>query len=149
MVRGRKGLIEQSERKPKLQEDQEKEKERICHIFMCQKAKKKIFLPEEAVETLKHMNPQQLFNFLLPKEDWHIKDSTVNASGSSSDIIAICKFTFVDTSVKKKNISCGKSRFSHEIFEPPFHLFLPLSSLELHDMLYLCHLSAKKGAKDR
>ena len=42
---------------------------------------------------------------------------------------------------------CGNSRFSHEIFKPPFHLFLPLSSLELRDMLYLWHLSAKKGAK--
>ena len=52
-----------------LQEDQEKENERLRHILMRQKAKKKIFLTEEAVEIMKNMNPQQLVNFLLPNDD--------------------------------------------------------------------------------
>ena len=59
------------------------------------------------------------------------------------------KFKVGYTRVKNKNISCGKSRFSHEIFKPPFNLFLPLPSLGLLDMLYLWSLSAKQGAKVR
>ena len=44
---------------------------------------KKIFdLPEEAVEIMKHMNPQQLVNIRLPEDDWHVKTSNGNASGS-------------------------------------------------------------------
>ena len=44
---------------------------------------KKIFdLPEEAVEIMKHMNPQQLVNILLPEDNWHVKTSNGNAPGS-------------------------------------------------------------------
>ena len=42
----------------------------------------KINLHEEAVEVLKHMNPERLVNFILPNDDWYVKDSAGNASGS-------------------------------------------------------------------
>ena len=43
---------------------------------------KMLFLPEDAVDTLKHMNPEQLVNILLPNDDWYVKSSNGNASGS-------------------------------------------------------------------
>ena len=43
----------------------------------------KIFVPEQAFNFMKNMNPQQLVDFLLPKEDdWHVKTSSRNASGN-------------------------------------------------------------------
>ena len=45
--------------------------------------KKILFLPEYAVETLKKkINPEQIVNFLLPNDDWYVKTSNGNASGS-------------------------------------------------------------------
>ena len=83
MGRGRKGLIEQSERKPKPSRGSgEKKGDNLSYFYVPNIDQKILFLEEEAVEVLKQMNPQQLVNFLLPNYDWHIKDSTVNASGS-------------------------------------------------------------------
>ena len=44
--------------------------------------KKNLYLTEEAVEIMKQMNLQQLVNILLPNDDWHVKTSARNASGS-------------------------------------------------------------------
>ena len=44
---------------------------------------KKIFVPEQAFDFMKNMNSQQLVDFLLPNDDdWHVKTSSGNASGS-------------------------------------------------------------------
>ena len=83
MGRGRKGVIEQSERKPKpSRRSGERTGELTTYFYVPNIGKKKLFLSEQAVELMKNMNPQQLVNFLLPNGDWHLKDSTVNASGS-------------------------------------------------------------------
>ena len=42
----------------------------------------KINLPEEALEFMKKMNKQQLFDFLTSNEDWYVKTSGINASGN-------------------------------------------------------------------
>ena len=42
----------------------------------------KINLQEDALELMKNMNKQQLVDFLLSNEDWHVKTSGINASGS-------------------------------------------------------------------
>ena len=42
----------------------------------------KINLPEEALEFMKKMTKQQLVDFLMSNEDWHVKTSGINASGS-------------------------------------------------------------------
>ena len=83
MSRGRKGLIEQSERKPKVvRSERERAGTTMSYFYVPNRDEKKIFLPEEAVEIMKHMNPQQLFNFLLPNDDWYVKTSSGNSSGS-------------------------------------------------------------------
>ena len=41
-----------------------------------------INLQEGVLEAFQHMNPQQLVNILLSDEDWHVKTSNENASGS-------------------------------------------------------------------
>ena len=44
---------------------------------------REIFVPEQALDFMKNMNPQQLVDFLLPNDDdWHVKISSRNASGS-------------------------------------------------------------------
>ena len=44
---------------------------------------KKIPVPEHVVDFMKGMNPQQLVDFLCPNDDdWHVKTSSVNASGN-------------------------------------------------------------------
>ena len=51
-------------------------------FYLCQKEKiKKILTKEDALEFMKNMNKQELVNFLLSNEDWHIKTSGTNASG--------------------------------------------------------------------
>ena len=42
----------------------------------------KINLREDALEFMKNMNKQQLVDFLLSNDDWHVKTSGINASGS-------------------------------------------------------------------
>ena len=42
----------------------------------------KINLQEDALEFMKNMKKQQLVDFLLSNDDWHVKTSGINASGS-------------------------------------------------------------------
>ena len=63
MGRGRKGPTEQSQRKPKVSGIFRQRKGATMDYFNLPNVDKKIFdLPEEAVEIMKHMNPQQLVN---------------------------------------------------------------------------------------
>ena len=82
--RGRKGLIEQSERKPKVigSESERGTPTTYMYFHVPNRDVKKLFLPEEAVEFMKNMNPQRLVNFLLTNDDWYMKTSCGNASGS-------------------------------------------------------------------
>ena len=82
MGRGRKGLIEQSKRKTKSSRGQSEIGTPMTHFFVPNREAKKIFLPEEAFEFMKNMNPQHLVDFLLPNDDWYVKTSGGNASGS-------------------------------------------------------------------
>ena len=43
---------------------------------------KKILIKEDALEFMKNMNQQQLVDFLLSNDDWHVKTSGTNASGN-------------------------------------------------------------------
>ena len=44
---------------------------------------KEMSVLENVVDFMKNMNPQQLVDFLLPKDDdWHVKTSSGNASGN-------------------------------------------------------------------
>ena len=54
----------------------------MTHFFVPNREEKKIFIPQEAFEFMKNMNPQHLVDFLLPNDDWHVKTSSGNASGS-------------------------------------------------------------------
>ena len=42
----------------------------------------KINLQEDALEFMKKMNKQQLFDFLKSNQDWYVKTSGINASGN-------------------------------------------------------------------
>ena len=63
MGRGRKGLIEQSERKKKATGAY---RETFTVIPVPNQQIKQIPVPEQAFEYMKNMNPQQLVDFLLP-----------------------------------------------------------------------------------
>ena len=83
MGRGRKGLTEQSQRKPKVSTMfRQRKRATMDYFYVPNVVKKYIYLTKEAVEIMKQMNPQQLANILLPSDDWHVKTSTGNASGS-------------------------------------------------------------------
>ena len=70
MGRGRKGLIEQSKKRPKDQKRISERKGANMDLFYeSNNAKKNFYLPEEAVEIMKQMNLQQLVNILLPNDD--------------------------------------------------------------------------------
>ena len=80
MGRGRQGIIEQSERKPKVKGAFGKT---FTYFSGPSMETKKIPVPEHVFDFMKNMNPQQLVDFLLPKEDdWHVKTSSRNASGN-------------------------------------------------------------------
>ena len=82
MGRGRRGLIEQSQRKPKRTDAFIP---RGTPIFPIRQKREieEMTVPEHVVDLMKNMNPQQLVDFLLPNDDdWHVKTSSVNASGS-------------------------------------------------------------------
>ena len=81
MGRGRKGLTEQSRRKPKQTYVQRGTQ--IAFPIGQKRETKKIPVPEHVVDFMKDMNPQQLVDFLCPKDDdWYVKTSGVNASGN-------------------------------------------------------------------
>ena len=79
MGRGRKGIIIQSIKKltPSRHSN-------IAKFFgsLDKSDETKINLQEDALEFMKNMNQQQLVDFLLSNDDWHIKISGGNASGS-------------------------------------------------------------------
>ena len=78
MGRGRKGITNQSTKKLVP----------IRHKFAMvlgnpdKSDETKISLPEEALEFMKKMDKQQLFDFLTSNEDWYVKTSGINASGN-------------------------------------------------------------------
>ena len=82
MGRGRNGLLEQSERKTKASGSLSERGTPMTHFFVSKREVKIIFVPQEAFEFMKNMNPQHLVDFLLPNDDWHVKTSGSNASGS-------------------------------------------------------------------
>ena len=78
MGRGRKSLINKSERRAISSRGQSER-----GMLTPNREIKKIFVPEQALNFMKNMNPQQLVDFLLPNDDdWHVKTSSGNASGS-------------------------------------------------------------------
>ena len=55
----------------------------ICISHSAKGQIKEMTVPEHVVDLMKNMNPQQLVNFLLlDDDDWHVKTSSGNASGS-------------------------------------------------------------------
>ena len=64
MGRGRKGIAEQSLRKPKLKESNLRGQ--IIFASVKNRETKKIPVPENVVDFMKNMNPQQLVDLLLP-----------------------------------------------------------------------------------
>ena len=79
MGRGRKGIIEQSERNKKATGAY---RETFTYFSVRNREINKIFVPEQAFDFMKNVNPQQLVDFLLPKDDdWHVKTSSGNTSG--------------------------------------------------------------------
>ena len=82
MGRGRKGLIEQSETKPKVIRSESERGTPMTYFHVPNRDVKKLFLPEEAVEFMKNMNPKRLVDFLLPNDHWYVKTLSGNASGS-------------------------------------------------------------------
>ena len=80
MGRGRNRLINQSERKAVPPRGQ-RERGMVVYIHAPNREIKKIPVPEQAIEFMKNMNPQQLADFLLPK-DGDVKTSNGNASGN-------------------------------------------------------------------
>ena len=81
MGRGRKGLTEQSRRKPKRSLTERQGMEVLA--FVKNRETKKIPVPEHVVDFMKGMNPQQLVDFLCSNDDdWYVKTSSVNASGN-------------------------------------------------------------------
>ena len=80
MGRGRKGLTEQSQRKPKRTDVQRGTP--IAFASVKNRETKKIPVPEHVVDFMKNMKPQQLVDFLCPNDDWYVKTSSVNASGN-------------------------------------------------------------------
>ena len=82
MGRGRRGLIEQSQKKPKRSDSYTPRGMPIVIEFGQKREIEEIPVPEYVVDFMKNMNPQQLVDFLLPKyDDWHVKTSSLNASG--------------------------------------------------------------------
>ena len=77
MGRGRKSLINQSERRAISSRGQSERGTPTVYFFKPNREIKKIFVPEQAFDFMKNMNPQQLVDFLLPNdEDWHVKTSS-------------------------------------------------------------------------
>ena len=83
MGRGRKGLTEQSIRKPKRSDSYTPRGKPIVIEFWQKREIEEMTVPEHVVDFMKNMKPQQLVDFLLPNDDdWHVKTSSGNASGS-------------------------------------------------------------------
>ena len=74
MGRGRTGLTEQSQRKPKQTGVQRGTPIEFASVK--NRETKKIQVPEHVIDLMKKMNPQQLVDFLLP--NLHVKTSSGN-----------------------------------------------------------------------
>ena len=75
--RGRRGLIEQSQNKPKRSHSYSPRGKPIVIEFRQKREIEEMIVPENVVDFMKNMNPQQLVDFLLPKyDDWHVKTSS-------------------------------------------------------------------------
>ena len=68
MGRGRTGITEQSQRKPK-RADAFIPRGMPILAFVKNRETKKMSVPEHVVDFMKNMNPQQLVDLLLPKGD--------------------------------------------------------------------------------
>ena len=77
MGRGRKGITNQSTKKlvPRQHHN-------IAMVLGLPNKSDEINSPEEALEFMKKMNKQQLYDFLTSNEDWYVKTSGINASGN-------------------------------------------------------------------
>ena len=63
--------------------EQNTEEQTIVFASVKNRELKEMTVPEHVVDFMKNMNPQQLVDFLLPKDnDWHVKTSSRNASGN-------------------------------------------------------------------
>ena len=83
MGRGRKGVLDQSEKKVKATWGLKGRRgDPMAHVFAPKREEKKILIKEDALEFMKNMNQQQLVDFLLSNDDWHVKTSGINASGN-------------------------------------------------------------------
>ena len=69
MGRGRKGLMNQSERRAIPPRGNRERGMPISFFFKPKREIKKIFVPEQVFDFMKNMNPQQLADFLLPNDD--------------------------------------------------------------------------------
>ena len=69
MGRGRRGLTEQSQRKPKRTDGARQRGTQISFAFVKNREAKKMTVPAHVFDFMKNMNPQQLVDFLLPNED--------------------------------------------------------------------------------
>ena len=83
MGRGRRGLIEQSQRKPKRSDAFSPRGMPIVIEYQQKREIEETTVPEHVVDFMKNMNPQQLVDFLLD-DDWYEKTSSENASGIAS-----------------------------------------------------------------
>ena len=105
MGRGRKGLIEQSRRKPKVvSSETERAEASMSYFYVPNRDEKKLFLPQEAVEIMKNMNPQRFVNFLLPNGDCSVKTSSGNMSGSLLTILDM-QIQALSTKISTQNVT--------------------------------------------
>ena len=80
MGRRRNGIIEQSQKKPKIFNRNSIADEQRFYFAKNKKGGKEIiFLPEDVVAEMKRLNPRELANILLPND---VKTSAGKASGS-------------------------------------------------------------------
>ena len=83
MGRGRRGLTEQSQKKPKRTGALKPRGTPIVFPIRQKGQINEMTIPEHVVNFMKNMNPQQIVDFLLPNDDdWHVKTLSGNASGS-------------------------------------------------------------------
>ena len=85
MGRGRRGPIDQSKRKTKASGGLigRRGNPKGYFLSMSNREAKETFISEQALEFMKNMNPQQLFDFLLQDDDdCYIKTLSGNASGN-------------------------------------------------------------------
>ena len=50
-------------------------------LSVSKREEEKMSIKEDALEFMKNMNQQELVDFLLSNDDWHVKTSGTNASG--------------------------------------------------------------------